>query len=218
VLFSVWDHLPPGAVVTCVVDPGVGSRRKALIGTLEGKYVIAPDNGTISLLVRMKPKFPLWELDTGFLRETPSATFHGRDIFAPAAALAVRGKAKKIRGVPLQPVLLTRVLSKISQGSVAEGYLQHIDRFGNAVTTVHENDISWEREFCDIEFTARSHAVAEPFTVRLHGVKRTFSEASEQEPLAYIGSSGFLEIGIRNGSARGKYQLRQGTYVTVRKT
>jgi S-adenosylmethionine hydrolase len=214
VLASVFDWFPPGTVFVCVVDPGVGTKRKGLLASLENRFIIAPDNGIISLLHRLKGDFPVHELKTDFLKAEPSATFHGRDVFAPAAVMLARGKIRQISGALLVPVLAPRILSRKTGEATVEGCVIHIDRFGNAVTSIQASEIG-EREKADVELVARGRVVREPYRVRLHGIRNTYGDVGVKEPVAYTGSLGFLEIGVRSGSASGKFNLLQGSPVKV---
>ena len=142
VLRQVWNWFPPGTVHLAVVDPGVGSRRRIIAGRYAGQYVICPDNGLISLLERMIPGGRTYEL----LRESPglpvpSSTFHGRDIFAPAAALCSAGFADRLRGRPVQPIRLPLAAAKPGKNSLT-GEILHIDRFGNCISSLHHTDLS----------------------------------------------------------------------------
>ncbi len=215
VLACAWDYFPPGAVFLAVVDPGVGTARPTLVAEAGGRYLIAPDNGTVSCLARLKGAgLTACELKTDFLRITPSATFHGRDVFAPAAALLARGQRRLIMGPALTPVVLAQAFSKKGGDQVVRGRVVHLDRFGNAVTSIRGDEIA-DSENAEIEFVARGRFVKEPYRVRLRGVRRTYADVPEGQPLAYTGSLGFLEIGIRNGSAAEKLGVRQNAPVRV---
>jgi len=215
VLFSVWERLPGGTVVLAVVDPGVGTERGLLAAEAGGRWVIAPDNGLISFLKRRYGEgLTAYTLKTDFLKTEPSATFHGRDVFAPAAALLARGKRRAVLGPPLAPVVLDRVFSVTGAEGTVQGRIIHLDRFGNAVTSIRAEEIP-DRENAEIEFVARGRFVKEPYRVRLNGVLRTYADVAPGRPLVYTGSQGFLEIGVRDGSAAEKMGLRQNAPVRV---
>ena len=98
ILYSAWVFFPEGTVFCAVVDPGVGSSRGIVLASVKERTVIAPDNGVISLLHRMYPGLEVFSLKTNHpaLPKGASATFHGRDIFAPAAALLASGKGEEL--------------------------------------------------------------------------------------------------------------------------
>ncbi len=100
ILYSAWDFFPKGTVFCAVVDPGVGSSRGIVLASVKERTVIAPDNGVISLLHRMYPGLEVFSLKSNHpaLPKEASATFHGRDIFAPAAALLDSGKEEELKG------------------------------------------------------------------------------------------------------------------------
>ncbi len=221
VLACAWDYFPAGTVFLVVVDPGVGTARKALVGTAGGRRLVAPDNGIASLVLRLKGEgaarpggFSARELKTDFLKTEPSPTFHGRDVFAPAAARIAGGRYRRLAGPELAPLLLDAAFSRRTGGSAVVGRIMHLDRFGNAITSVRGEEIA-DPATAEIEFTARGRFVKEPYRVRLAGVKRTFADVPEGLPLAYVGSLGFLEIAVRNGSAARKLGLRQHAPVKV---
>ncbi|MBN2354277.1 MAG: SAM-dependent chlorinase/fluorinase [Spirochaetales bacterium] len=218
-LASAWDYFPAGTVFLAVVDPGVGAARKALVGEAGGRFLVAPDNGISSLVLRLKGDgtstaggFTARELKTYFLKTEPSPTFHGRDVFAPAAALLARGRYRRLAGPELEPVILETAFSRKTGGRAVAGRIMHLDRFGNAITSIRGGEID-DPSHAEIEFVARGRFVKEPYRVRLTGVKRTFADAPEGLPLAYVGSLGFLELAVRNGSAAEKLGLRQNAPV-----
>jgi S-adenosylmethionine hydrolase len=147
----------------------------------------------------------------------PSATFHGRDIFAPAAALVARGRGKRITGSPVTPVVLKQAFSQRGADGAALGWIVHLDRFGNAVTSIRGTEVPENKEV-QVEFMARGQVVREPYRVRLPGIRRTFADVPKGQPLAYVGSLGFLEIGVRNGNAADKFKLKPGIPVRVGKS
>jgi S-adenosylmethionine hydrolase len=218
-LACAWDYFPAGTIFVCVVDPGVGTARKALVASAGGKHLVAPDNGIVSLVLRLKGEGSVRpgglvarELLTGSLKAEPSATFHGRDVFAPAAALLAQGRYKKLAGPELKPVIVSSAFSQKTDERTVAGRIMHLDRFGNAITSIRGEEIA-DPANAEIEFVARGKFVKEPYRVRLAGVKRTFADVPDGLPLAYVGSLGFLELAVRNGSAAEKLGLRQNAPV-----
>lgn len=221
VLYSAWDHFSAGTVFLAVVDPGVGSERAVLLATDGLKFLVCADNGTVSLLLRMRqslrtysPKDVLpYRSDSGAVPVAP--TFHGRDIFAPLAArTAVRG-FDSIRGRDLTPVLLEGVHSEIdSDNELVRGRIMHVDRFGNCITSVHEGDLG--QLSAPDGRVSRTEVRAGGF--RVAGVRQYYAQVAPKEPLAYFGSSGFLELALRNAHASSEYGLRTGDSVLVHKS
>jgi len=211
VLFSAWDYFPRGTVFCAVVDPGVGSGRELLFAESGGRSLVAPDNGIVSLLARFKA-----DLRCSRLRPPPgpaapsgpSATFHGRDIFAPAAALAARGESNRLRGEAIQPILDAQALPEASTSSGRKtGRILHIDRFGNCVSALHRLDIE---EYGDPERLSVSAGL-----FRTAGLKSHYAQVESGQTLAYLGSAGFLEIAVREGHAARLLKLGLGDKVVV---
>lgn len=223
-LYTSWSWFPSGTIFISVVDPGVGTARRELIALLGGKALIAPDNGTVSLLAKKHTDIEYFRAASEVLDELKenkpwySSTFDGRDLFSPlAAAVAnaagcctVTANVLKECGIiseePVEPVLRDDILGNGKS-------IIHIDRFGNCITSFH------------LDETADSLSGMLPYgwTVDIPGrelygigVVTTFSDVSPGEPLAYWGSSGFLEIGVREGSAAENFGIRLGDRCTVR--
>jgi len=215
VLYSVFDYFPPLTIFVCVVDPEVGTSRKILLANLEKKYILAPDNGLISLLVRFKGQGRLNYLKIDSLSANPSSTFHGRDIFAPAAAQLALGRIKKLLGPDASPLLLKKVFAHPIATNSLVGSILHFDHFGNAITSLHHTDLPPSASSIRIEFKGRSKMLTEEFRVKLNGLKRTYADVAPQEPLAYIGSSGLVEVALRNGSARQRFLLKLGDQIKL---
>jgi hypothetical protein len=223
-LYSAWDYFPAGSAFCVVVDPGVGGPRGTLVAEEGGRYLVAPDNGLISLLARMKTGLSVFALDTaavaGIFPPPPGlrsgSTFHGRDLFAPAAALCAAGQADRVRGPELTPELLPAVRPKVRPPKVRpqsrtpghlEGRIIHVDRFGNCITSLHRSDLTGT-------FVSRGFLVrAGRFSVR--GLKTAYVEAEPGEALALIGSAEFLELSVREGSAARRYGLSTGDAVWI---
>ncbi len=197
-LYAAVPYLEDGAVVLAVVDPGVGGRRRALAVRGERLWYVAPDNGLLSLAFEKDPPRRAWELrPEAFTNERVSATFHGRDLFAPAAALLAAGFPAAGLGEEVEPASLVRAGPGISRSN--EGEVLTFDRFGNAITNLEP--------------------VATPEAVHVVGRRlpfvRTFSDVAPGEALAYLGSAGLVEIAVNGGSARDSLRLLAGAAVNL---
>ncbi len=222
ILYAAWDYFPEGSVFCAVVDPGVGSARGACLAQCRGRVLIGPDNGLVSLLARLRGDLQAYALNPaalpagGAIALAPavseialapavSATFHGRDLFAPAAALAASFGPQRVRGPAIEPVLLPEV-QPIKERTRLKGRVLHIDRFGNCITCLHASDLgSLDPKRLRLRLRA----------ARVRGLKRTYAEAPRGGSLALLGSSGFLELALREGSAAGKYGIRVGDTVIL---
>lgn len=194
------DGFPPNTVHLAVVDPGVGTDRRILVARLKRQTIVCPDNGLITWAWRRLGEGKAHELT--WRPRHSSAVFHGRDIMAPAAGMIARGSPlSEIAGPIDVPVLLD--ITPAAAGA-AGGKIIHIDHFGNATTNVDHETL---RKF-----------VKQPIRVRgksLGGLRRTYSDAAPGEPLALIGSSGLLEIAVRDGSAAKSLKLKVGDPVRI---
>jgi S-adenosylmethionine hydrolase len=224
VLYSAWDYLPRGSVFCAVVDPGVGSGRATLLGEFNDRTLIAPDNGLISLLVRMIPDGRSYALQEDSVLEltgnassvqgrsvkaaTASNTFHGRDLFAPAAALCAAGFSSRIRGRAVEPVVLPEAMPEHRPGAVT-GTILHIDRFGNCISSVHGTDLA------AVGSNRGSPLHIHCGRFNANRICRTYADVPVGNPLCLLGSSAFLEIAVREASAAERFGVSQGQSLTV---
>ena len=203
-LQNAYPYFPAGTVHVAVVDPGVGTERKGICIHVPGLgFFIGPDNGLFSYVLDAFPEAAAREItNPTFKRASISATFHGRDIFAPAAAHLSRGEDWELIGPLLENSALER-LPDLWPGWVYEpggrgvtGEIVHVDHFGTLVTNIPD----WL--FADIDreaIEAASILIAQSYVVR--GIRRTYGEAAKGKLVALFGSSGFLEIARVNGRA-----------------
>ena len=198
---------PPGAVHLAVVDPGVGSGRRAIAASLGGQIVVCPDNGLLTLLARNVALDEVRSIERASLRREPvSATFHGRDLFAPAAAFLACGGALEQLGPPVEDPIELLLPQPRSEGGRLLGEVLHIDRFGNAITNLSRSDIETAGGGRDASVEAGGRQLA---------LTRTYGDVAEGEPLALIGSADLLELAVRNGSAAATLGLVRGSKVAV---
>lgn len=196
------DGFGPATVHLAVVDPGVGSDRRLLIAEIRRSLVVCPDNGLITWAWRRHGAGKAWEL-TWRPPGTISDTFHGRDIMAPVAGMLAAGSSPGELGRPIgDPVLLN--IAPAETGS-EKGQIIHIDHFGNATTNIGRESLP-----------AVSRAKVCVKRKRLGGFKRTYYDVAPGHPLALFGSSGLVEIAVRNGSAAKQLGLRVGDPVKLK--
>jgi S-adenosylmethionine hydrolase len=185
-LAQSWPYFPAGTVHAAIVDPGVGSARRALAAHAQGRYFVLPDNGLLSLIGVEQPE--VREIRNAALMLTPvSMTFHGRDIFAPAAAHLAAGFLFENVG-PL-------VEDWIRLPDIASAVL-HIDRFGNVVTSFRAEDHS-----------GRALRIGDT-TIARHA--NNYAAAPRGELFLIAGSGGYLEISEREASAAARIGCRVG--------
>ncbi len=205
-LMSAYPYFPDETVHVAVVDPGVGSTRRAIAVEFAGGFLVGPDNGLFSGVLSQSPAITAVELTNQHYWRTsePSATFHGRDIFAPVAAhLAI--------GVPLNELGQEIDLATLVQLAIPEctptdtgvvGCIQYIDRFGNLVTNIpgaYVQGKTWS-------------IVATGLTIP--GCQ-TYADSPNGSAIALVGSHGWVEIAINGGNAQTQQQLDWGASVQV---
>ncbi len=202
-------YFPPDTIHIVVVDPGVGTKRSAIIAKTPFGYFITPDNGSLSYLLQpylVKPVTSIGPVsiieaftpdlnlevvritNPRFWRTNASATFHGRDIFAPVAAALSMGErlenfGERVNTIEMLPLPQP---NRYSDGALI-GNIIHIDNFGNLITNIQSGDIHSNK--CLIRVASEI----------IKGLSRTYADSGGL--LAYIGSNGYLEIALRGGSA-----------------
>ena len=191
---------PPGTTFVTVVDPGVGTGRAVLAAAAGGRYHVAPDNGLLAQFLDDDPAAQVVRLPPP---AGASATFHGRDVMAPAAGRLTRGEPLTALGEPTtQWVRLDRPgVERRVDGTVA-GRVARADGFGNLVTTVPASA-------CPAPSSATVAGRAVP-------VGRTYVDVAPGDPLALVGSNGRWEIAVRNGDAAAALNAKPGDAVEFR--
>jgi len=208
-LLAAYQSFPPGTIHVAVVDPGVGSKRKALLIKSGGQFFIGPDNGIFSYVAR--DDVAVFQLtNTEYFREEISQTFHGRDVFAPVAAALSNGIAPEDLGQKTSDwVRLPALQPRVLRDGRLEGRIIHIDRFGNCVTNITRSEVS-EKEIA-------SGARLEVGTKRIDSFKHFYEEEPRRKGKAFAiwGSAGFLEIAAENRSAADLLRVKRGDKVVL---
>ena len=207
-LAASYRYFPPGTIFLAVVDPGVGSSRRALAAEAGGYRFVAPDNGVLTLVFKdAAPKRVVEITERRYARPTVSRTFEGRDRFAPAAAWLAKGIELTGLGRALTTWQTLRVPEPVATATQLVGEVLRVDRFGNLVTNVDRRTFDRFAGAGGIDIAAGPHAVAK--------VVATYAEANPGEVCALFGSTEHLEIAVNGGSAAGRLQLERGAGVTV---
>ena len=210
VLEAATPDFPAGTVHLAVVDPGVGTKRRALAVRAHGQFFVGPDNGLLEWALA-DPEAEVHELtESRFFRHPVSRTFHGRDVFAPVAAHLARGEALRAFGARItDPVRLPARALHREDGQLV-GRVMFIDRFGNALTNLSEQDLA------DAFATAKPEAIAVLAAGRvIRGLARSYGDAPVGTLLAIIGSSGRLEVAQVGGDASERLGLGVGDEIIV---
>jgi S-adenosylmethionine hydrolase len=198
---------PAGTVHLAVVDPGVGTARRGLVVVAEGHLLVGPDNGLFTPFLAGDGWRAFEVAEPDFRLPIVSRTFHGRDLFAPAAAhLALGVEPSRLGPSVLDPVRLAWPEVRAVAGAVA-GAVVHADRFGNLITSIHARSIE---------------PLAAGVVIRIGGrdvpLVGTYADLPAGRPGALVGSGGRLEIAVREGSAAAVLRARRGTPVVVSRT
>lgn len=191
---QAYPYFPKKTVHVVVVDPGVGSSRRAILVEAAGQYFVGPDNGVFTLVLTQE-RHKVRELSNArYFRHPVSQTFHGRDIFAPVAAhLAAGAPPARIGKLLRDPVRL----------DFSQPQALHVDRFGNIVTNLRARDLA-----------------GKPFSLQICGVKISaiagnYADRPPGELFLIQGSSGYLEISMCQQSAAEKIGCRAGNAITL---
>ncbi len=207
VLFTTYEYFPDETVHLAVVDPGVGTGRRAIAVRTPSCFFVGPDNGIFSFILRKEKNSEARVLENPrFRREPVSMTFHGRDIFAPAAAYLTRGESFESLGPVCEPVTLPWSAPVVGSRRI-EGEIIHIDHFGNAITNITLEEL-------EEQAPAQNWAVRVGETV-VSSIYDTYGTGRPGEVLALAGSSGFIEIAVNQGSAADALGLKAGFKVAI---
>nr|WP_246325480.1 SAM-dependent chlorinase/fluorinase [Dissulfurirhabdus thermomarina] len=202
-LASACGDFPPGTVFLAVVDPGVGTDRAGIVAATDRHFFVGPDNGLLALALRRGGARAIHRLAREDLYRRPvSPTFHGRDVFAPAAAHLTLGTPPEAFGPPhLHPAPPPWPEPEPAPGGL-RGRVVHVDRFGNLVT--------------NIDLSEGPLPAAAEVGGRLAPFRRTYADAAPGELLALAGSHGFLEVAAREASAAAATGAARGSEVRAR--
>lgn len=198
---------PPESVHLVVVDPGVGTKRKPIALRIEDQFFVGPDNGIFSLIADSYDYEAVELSNTDYWLPNHSRTFHGRDIFAPVAAHLSRGVSLNDLGDPVDQLETYRWAVPISDKDGVQGWIVHIDRFGNLISNIPAKMIH--------EAGGTSALKIYVGNTILNEIVDTFGDVADGEPAAYIGSSGVLEIAINKGDAREMLGVEKGAQISI---
>lgn len=254
-LLSAYRFFPRGTIFVAVIDPGVGGPREALLAEAHGCHFIGPDNGLLSYALAGGPpgtggrkgisgipslKPPSTEPTGPRMRaiENPAyrlpdmgSTFHGRDVFAPAAAYLSLGKTAGSFGKRKETFVELAFPVPFRLRGTVTGEIIHIDRFGNAITNLTPRDLDVGATASSIaspiatasqtasQSASQKGAARKVVTLKAKGksfpLASFYSEAPPGKPLSVAGSSGFLELSINGGNAARKFGLKRGDAIKV---
>lgn len=207
-LLSSFRYFPENTIHVVVVDPGVGSKRKAIVVKTKRYWFVAPNNGVLSYALNTHEIVDIWQIENDQLTlKRTGNTFHGRDVFAPIAAYIAIGIEPTQIGKKLKGLVKIRLpVPEISENKI-DGEIIYIDHFGNAITNI---PFKKESDFLGCTVIAGNRIIGK--------VHNFYAAVDKGMPLAVPGSTGFVELAVRDGDISKKYNLKIGTKVELLKT
>lgn len=205
VIGSSCRYFPIGTIHIAVVDPGVGSERRAIIMEADGHYFVGPDNGIFSYVMSFSARVKVAHItEEKYFLSKDSPTFQGRDIFAPAAAWLSRGIALEEFGCIIKDYGKFEIPAPEVKKDGISGEVIYIDGFGNAVTNIKKSDLS--------EFGGRFYVKVKDKKV---SCAKNYSQASDNKLHYLINSSGYLELFVNMQSASKLCYIGKGEKITI---
>jgi len=207
-LANAYSYFPPRTIHVIVVDPGVGTERRPILVSGEKQFFVAPDNGVLS---------PIYEREACTVRHVTaehyflnpiSPTFHGRDIFAPTAGWLSKAFQTEAFGEVVKDFVRFTMPKAKSAGQAVKGVVLRVDAFGNLMTNLTAEDMPPDV----LDGGAIKLAVNGKQVVKF---ARTFASGGQGEPIAYLGSAGYVEIAVNRGSAARTLGANRGSEVTI---
>lgn len=208
---ACYQTFPAGTIHLGVVDPGVGSSRRAIVVEARHQFFVGPDNGLFSFVYAREKKVRVFHASRQeYFRHPISPTFHGRDVFAPLAAWLQKGVVTEDLGKQIEDYERIVLPTPRLAGDHVEGEIIQVDQFGNCITNLTSSELPLR------EVTGSTHLRIAEREVRQFGTHfAQFLKANEL--LAYLGSAGFWEIALWQDSAAKKFQIGCGTVVRLRR-
>jgi S-adenosylmethionine hydrolase len=210
------DYFPKGSIFLSIVDPGVGTTRNAIVVLTEKYTFVAPDNGLLTYVLQKYKPIAIYSIfNKKYQLDYISATFHGRDVFAPVAAHLANGIDVKTIGDLINPISLITINPPkcfLDDQHIWHGEIMHIDRFGNLITSLKASTLG----ISNIEFSKQNlRWSVEIADLKIKYLSQTFADVDLGQFLAYIGSYGYIEIGVRDGNASQKsgFTIEESVYV-----
>jgi hypothetical protein len=205
-----YRFFPPETIFVAVVDPGVGSSRKAVAARIGSRTFVGPDNGLFTRVLDEGEPVHAVELATPrFALPEISRTFEGRDRFAPAAAWLARGVQLDDLGPKVPTLRRLQWPTPRQAGSLLEGEVIHVDRFGNAISNLTALQVDAWRQGEAVRVLVGD--------LSLDGLAGTYVDVEPGAPCALVGSAGYLEVAVNGGNAAVSLGIGRGTPILLRK-
>ena len=207
-LASATPYFPENTVHVGVVDPGVGTLRRAIIVETRHGCFVGPDNGLLILAAEAQGLIKIYEITARRLMlPHVSGTFHGRDVFAPVAAHLLNGVVLEEFGPEITDPVKPAFTKVMNEKGTLMGEALHVDAFGNIISNIHVRDLVAFREGI-VQIELPHHRLE----TKILG---SYGEAKPTEVLALIGSHNYLEIALNQGNAAAKFQVKTGDKIKL---
>ena len=208
---NAYAYFPSRTIHVVVVDPGVGTERRPLLVSGQNQYFIAPDNGVLSAVYEKEQNFVVRHLTAEhYFLQPVSKTFHGRDIFAAVAGWLSKNWQPASMGEEITDFKRFGLPRPKEADGLLKGVVLKVDSFGNLITNFKSEDLpEGALEKGEIKLQVGNHAVSK--------LVPTFANGNTGEAIAYVGSSGLVEIGVNKGSASKTLGIGRGTPVLLDK-
>lgn len=204
-LYSMVPCFPPGTIHVAVVDPGVGTGRRALVIKAEDYYFVGPDNGILIPAATRLENMEVYEINTEFMDNDISSTFHGRDIFAPAAAYISKGSHPKDFCNFTDDYVHLDFSGYVINDEYLRAQILFVDEFGNIVTNIPGDELLRKVTPDSVLSVAG----------RQMSFLKTYGDVLRGDLLSLIGSHSFLEISVNQGNASKLLHLNNGHEITI---
>jgi S-adenosylmethionine hydrolase len=205
-------YFPKGTIHVAVVDPGVGTERKRIIIEAKRSFYVGPDNGLLMLSAQKEGVIHICEVTKRkYLLKTVSKTFHGRDVFSPAAAYLAKGVQALDFGPEVSNPIVPSLTKPLTLDREIHGEVIHVDGFGNIVTNVTEEHLKAIniKEGIRLSVTLKDNKVLVKLCSAYGGIP-------VDSPLTVIGSGGFLEVAVNQGNAAQTFGIKTGDKVIIK--
>ena len=210
-LKSCYQYFPDGTVHVVVVDPGVGSSRRAILASTSRHFFLAPDNGVLTYVLQEETGVQVRSIENKQYRlDSMGATFDGRDLFAPSAAWLTKGQVPGSYGRLIHDYVKLPLDPPRMEGHALHGRIVYIDHFGNAITNLTLTDIETFRSV-----TKKEYSGLKTGEIVIKGIKTHYEEGALGYPEGLINSNGHIEIFVKQGRAVDRCQLRIGQTVEL---
>lgn len=209
ILASASSYFPKGTIHLAVVDPGVGTKRRPILIQTKESFFVGPDNGLLILAAKSQGIKHAYQLtNQQFMLPNVSCTFHGRDIYAPAAAYLEKGVKPAEFGLEIFDLVEPEFAKVKTKNNALIGQVLYIDSFGNIITNIGRKELSQSGIKEAIELKLKHQQLK-------MNIGKTYADTKPREALLLIGSHGFLELALNQGSATKEFKAKTGDRVEV---